>query len=189
MLKVACQTCSSISFQHFNNVKRSWKNTIIKHKTRGQDISRICIFITADQPRLPEPPSGPLLSRFRGLGALSHGQLVAGPWGDCSSHLHKLFKYFSEQRVAAEGRACEWVPGAGALAVGEVRRSASVCIVRAQQVCLLERLAFLAPRANVAAQLRQTTLRLKERRRKEAQACCLAFQRGGLGRKGREFIP
>ena len=145
---------------------------------------------TADQPRLPEPPSGPLLSRFRGLGSLSNGQLVAGPWGDCSPHLHKLFKYFSEQRVAAEGRACGWVPGAGALglAVGEVRRSASVCIVRAQQVCLLERLAFLAPGAKAAAQRRQTTLRLQERRRKEAQAYCLAFQRGGLGREGRAFI-
>ena len=34
------------------------------------------------EPAPPEPPSGPLLARFWGCGALSQGQLVAGPWGD-----------------------------------------------------------------------------------------------------------
>ena len=33
----------------------------------------------------PEPPAGPLLSRFRNLGGLDEGKLVAGPWGDMSS--------------------------------------------------------------------------------------------------------
>jgi hypothetical protein len=33
---------------------------------------------------LPEPAPGPLVTRFRGLGALTEGQLVAGPWGDLS---------------------------------------------------------------------------------------------------------
>ena len=69
--------------------------------------------------------------------------------------------------------------------MGEVRRAMSVTIVRAQQVCLLERLAFLVPGAKEAAKRRQTTLRLQERRRREAQAYFLAFQRGGLGREGR----
>ena len=36
------------------------------------------------QPRPDEPPAGPLLARFRGMGGLSQDQLVAGPWGDCS---------------------------------------------------------------------------------------------------------
>ena len=71
----------------------------------------------------------------------------------------------------------------------EVRRAASVTIVRSQQVCLLERLSFLAPGAKAAAQWRQTTLRLQERRKREAQAYSLAFQRGGLGREGRAFVP
>ena len=65
---------------------------------------------TVDRPRGPEPPSGPLLGRFRGLGGLSQGQLVAGPWGDCSPHLHKLLRCFAEQMDAAEGRATGVVP-------------------------------------------------------------------------------
>ena len=32
-------------------------------------------------PRELEPPPGPLVARFRGLGGLEQGQLVAGPWG------------------------------------------------------------------------------------------------------------
>ena len=53
----------------------------------------------------PEPPPGPLLARFRNLGGLSEGQLVAGPWGDLSPHFHQLLKLFAESRVAAMGRA------------------------------------------------------------------------------------
>ena len=125
------------------------------------------------QPRPEEPPSGPLLLRFRRLGGLCQGQLVAGPWGDCSPHLHQLLRTFAEERVAAEGRATGVVPGPGALGqvMGEVRRAMSVTVVRAQQVCLLERLSFLAPGARAAVRRRQTTLRLLERRRREAQNC------------------
>ena len=39
--------------------------------------------------------------------------------------------------------------------MGEVRRSMSVTVVRAQAVCLLERLAHLLPGARAAAQRRQ----------------------------------
>ena len=176
--------------------RRSRKLTTEYEKVlRGYDVrfhhAQPWLPATVDRPRQPEPPPGPLLSRFRGLGALSEGQLVAGPWGDCSSHFHKLLKFFAEERVAAEGRATGEVQGAGALGktVGEVRRAASVTIVRSQQVCLLERLGFLAPGAKAAAQRRQTTLRLQERRKREAQAYSLAFQRGGLGREGRAFVP
>ena len=30
----------------------------------------------------PDPPPGPLLSRFTALGGIDQGRLVAGPWGD-----------------------------------------------------------------------------------------------------------
>ena len=79
-------------------------------------------------------------------------------------------------------------PGQLRVVKGEVRRAASVCVVRAQQVCLLERLAFLGPGAREAATRRQTTLRLVERRRREAQAYQEAFQSRGLGREGKAFI-
>ena len=42
----------------------------------------------------PEPVPGPLVARFRNYGGLSEGQLVAGPWGDLSPHLHQLLKLF-----------------------------------------------------------------------------------------------
>ena len=46
------------------------------------------------QPKPPAPPPGPLLSRFRGYGALSQGELVAGPWGDLYPHFHSLLKLY-----------------------------------------------------------------------------------------------
>ena len=143
------------------------------------------------EPRPPEPESGPLLARFRLQGSLSQGQLVAGPWGDLSPHFHSLLKLFAEQRVAAISRATGVEQGPGQLGklMGEARRAASVCVVRAQAVCLLERLASIGPGARAAAERRQTTLRLAERRRREAQAYQLAFHRRGLGREGRAFVP
>ena len=115
---------------------------------------------------------------------------MAGPWGDLSPNFHCLLKLFAEQRVAALGRATGEVQGPGQLGklVGEIRRSASVCVVRAQAVCLLERLAFLGPGARAAAERRQGNLRLVERRRREAQAYMLAFQARGLGREGTAFV-
>ena len=53
-------------------------------------------------------------------------------------------------------------------------------------MCLLERLAHLGPGARAAAQRRQTTLRLEERRRRDRQAFELAHQR--RQRVGRAFI-
>ena len=41
----------------------------------------------------------------RSFGGLCQGQLVAGPWGDLSPHLHQLLRLFAESRVAAMGRA------------------------------------------------------------------------------------
>ena len=68
------------------------------------------------------------------------------------------------------------------LVMGEVRRAASVMVVRAQAVCLLERQAFLGPGARAAAGRRRATLHLE--RSREAQAYHQAFIRRGLGREG-----
>ena len=121
-------------------------------------------------------------------GALSEGQLVAGPWGDLSPHLHQLLKLFAESRVAAMGRA-QGREGMLGKVMGEIRRSFSVAVVRSQALCLLERPSQLGPGARAAAQRRQQTLGLEERRRRERQAFALAYQGRGLGRVGRAFIP
>ena len=121
---------------------------------------------------------------------LSHGKLVAGPWGDLSPYFHCLLKLYAEQRVAVLGRATGEVQGPGQLGkfVGEIRGSVSMCVVRAQALCLLGRLAFLGPGARAAAERRQGNLRLVERRRRAAQAYQLTFQARGLGREGSAFV-
>ena len=140
----------------------------------------------------PHPPPGPLGARLRAMGGLEQGQLVAGPWGDLSSDLHLLLRLFAEQRCAAMGRARGWEGDPDGLlgkVMGEVRRSMSVTVVRAQASCLLERLSQLLPGARAAAQRRQVALHLDERRRRERQAFALAHERRGLGQVGRAFVP
>ena len=139
----------------------------------------------------PEPPPGPLLSRFRSLGGIDQGRLVAGPWGDISADFHHLLPLFAESRCAALGRAAGWEGEAEGMlgkVMGDTRRATSVVIVRSQALCLLERLAQLGPGARAAAQRRQATLQLEERRRRERQAYALAFERRGLSRVGRAFV-
>ena len=89
------------------------------------------------------------------------------------------------------GRSQGWEAGPNMLGkvMGEVRRSFSVTVVRAQALCLLERLAHLGPGAKAASQRRRVTVRLEETRRKERQAFFLANQGRGLSRVGRAFIP
>ena len=139
----------------------------------------------------PEPPSGPLVSRFRGLGALEEGELVAGPWGDISPHLHKLMLAFAESRVAAMSRAQGWEAGPGQLGkvIGDTRRALSVTIVRSNALCLLERLSQLGPGARDAAKRRQCALQQEERRRQDRQAFDLAWRAMGASRVGRAFVP
>jgi hypothetical protein len=138
-----------------------------------------------------EARPGPLVSRLRGYGLLCQGQLVAGPWGDLSPHLHALLKICAEQRVEGISRAQGWEAGPGTLGrvMGEVRRSFSVTVVRAAAMCLFERLAHLGPGARAAAERRQLTLRLEERRRREREAFFMAHQGSGVSRVGRAFVP
>ena len=83
-----------------------------------------------------------------------------------------------------------WEAGPGQLGkvMGEIRIAFSVVVVRSQALCLLDRLAHLGPGAMAAAQRRQNTIRLEERRRRERQAFDLASQERGLTRVGRAFI-
>ena len=133
---------------------------------------------------------GPLVARFRDLGGLEEGQLVAGPWGDLSPHFHKLLLAFAESRVAAMSRAQGWEAGDGQLGkvMGEVRRAMSVTVVRANAHCLLDRLSQMGAGAGAAARRRQDTLRLEEQRRQDRQAFDLAWQARGSNRVGRAFV-
>ena len=137
-----------------------------------------------------EPPPGPLATRFRDLGGLEDGELVAGPWGDLSPDLHKLLLVFAESRVAAMSRAQGWEAGPGQLGkvMGEVRRALSITVVRANALCLLERLSQLGPGAGAAAKRRQGELQLEERRRQERQAFDMTWLARGSSRVGRAFV-
>ena len=137
-----------------------------------------------------EPPPGPLATRFRDLGGLEDGELVAGPWGDLSPDLHKLLLVFAESRVAAMSRAQGWEAGPGQLGkvMGEVRRALSITVVRANALCLLERLSQLGPGAGAAAKRRQGALQLEERQRQEKQAFDMTWLARGSSRVGRAFV-
>ena len=114
-----------------------------------------------------EPRTGPLVTRLRGYGTLCEGQLVAGPWGDISPHLHSLLKLCAELRVAKISLAQGWEAGLGVLGrvMGEIRRGFSVTVVRGAAICLLERL------AQVPGQLRR------------GDSSPFAWRRGGGGRE------
>ena len=157
-------------------------------KLRGYDVR-----FHGAQPRVQgeqEPPPGPLVARFRGLGGLEEGQLVVGPWGDLSPQLHQLLLIFAESRMAALSRAQGWEASDGQLGkvVGKIRRSMSVTAVRANAMCLLERLSQLGPGAGAAARRRAGALQLEERRRQDRQAFDLAWRERGASRVGRAFV-
>ena len=137
----------------------------------------------------PEPPPGPLVSRLRNYGRLR--RLVAGPWGDLSADFHELLREFAVSRVASKARARGWEGGDGELgkAMGDVRRATSVTVVRAQALCLLERLTYLSPGARGAVERRRLAERLQERRTRESQAYTLSHLNRGLNWVGRTFVP
>ena len=101
-----------------------------------------------------------------------------------------LLLIFAESRVAAMSRAQGWEAGPGQLGkvMGEIRRAMSVTVVRANALCLMERLCQLGPGARAAAQRRHAALQLEERRRQERQAFDLAWQARRSSRVGRAFV-
>ena len=134
--------------------------------------------------------AGPLVSRLRSFGKLEG--LVAGPWGDLSKDFHVFIKTLGDVCVAAQGRARGWECDNGELGkvVGEIRRSMSCAVVRAQHLCLLARLSYLGPGARAAAQRQNLTQLIEGRRRRESQAYWLSHVHGrGLGHEGEVFVP
>ena len=133
---------------------------------------------------------GPLVSRFRDLGGLHRGGLVAGPWGDISPDFAKLIQIFAESRAENMNRARGWEAGKDLVGrlTGEIRRSICVSIIRASQLCLLERLSQLGPGAPAAAARRQKTLHLEFQRDKEREAFHQVWLSKRSSRVGRAFI-
>ena len=83
----------------------------------------------------PASHPGPLVSRFRALGSVEEGKLVAGPWGDLSSDFHKLFRCFAQARCAAMARARGWEGDDDGLlgkVMGDTKRATSVTVVEAK---------------------------------------------------------
>ena len=72
--------------------------------------------------------------------------------------------------------------------MGEVRRALSITVVRANALCLLERLSQLGPGAGATAKLQQGALQLEERRRQERQALDMTWLARGSSRVGRAFV-
>ena len=116
---------------------------------------------------------------------------MVGPWGDASEDLHQLLKLFAESRVENSARGRGYMSGEGELGqvMGDIRRCTSVTIVRAQALCLLERLSHMGPGARAAGERRKILERLQERQRQQRQAYNVAQQSRGLSRVGRAFIP
>ena len=103
--------------------------------------------------------------------------------GETSPQIFTSFS-FAESRVAAMSRAQGWEAGPGQLGkvMGEVRRALSITVVRANTLCLLERLSELGPGAGAAAKRRQGALQLEERRQQERQAFDMVGKRLFQGR-------
>ena len=130
--------------------------------------------------------TGPLVARLNGYGELLC--LVAGAWGDCSTHLHELIVTCAESRVAHLCRSTGRPELESQLGVvtGQYRRLLSACIVRAQAQCLISRIGVISPEARVAAQRREVAGRLERELREERQAQWMASLRGpGWARRGR----
>ena len=96
--------------------------------------------------------TGPLVRRLEGFGKLEG--LVVGPWGEGSKDLHSLVKTLAESQVAAKARSMgrEASDNELGVVISQVRKYLSTSFIRAQSLCLLNRLGFLGEGAKAAAQ-------------------------------------
>ena len=73
--------------------------------------------------------------------------------------------------------------------VNQVRKYLSTSFIRAQSLCLINRLSYLGEGAQAAAGRRTLAKQLEEGRRRERQASYMAHIRGrGLSREGQIFV-
>ena len=106
--------------------------------------------------------------------------------------MHSLIKVMRETKVAAQASA-RGRPASdnemGAV-VSQIRKFLSTAFIRAQSLCLLNRLYFLGKGAKEAAGRRDLARRLKISRKRDLQAHYQAHIRGsGLARSGLIYVP
>ena len=133
--------------------------------------------------------TGPLVRRLESFGSLEG--LVVGPWGEGSKDLHNLVKVLGDTKLATRARAMgrEGSDNELGVIIGQIRRNLSTAFIRAQNLCLINRLGFLGEGARAAAGRRDLTKRLEERRKREAVAHFEAHVRGrGLSRVDQIFV-
>ena len=119
------------------------------------------------------------------------GGFGGGARGEGSKDLHSLVKVIAETKVANKARALgrDMSDKELGIVVSQVRKYLSTSFVRAQSLCLLNRLCFLGEGAVAAAGRRDLTRRLEEGRRRDRQASYMAHIRGrGLSREGQIFV-
>ena len=136
----------------------------------------------------PVGQSGPLVQRLESFGRLEG--LVVGPWGEGSKDLHSLVKVLGETKLAGRARAMgrEGSDNELGVIIGQIRKFLSAAFIRAQSLCLLNRLGFLGEGAKAAAGRRDLAKSLEERRKRERVAHFEAHIRGrGLSRVGQPF--
>jgi hypothetical protein len=114
--------------------------------------------------------------------------MVVGPWGECSKDTHSLIKVMGETKVAAQA----WARGRPAsdnklgVEISQIRKFLSTAYIRAQGLCLLNRLRFIGKGAKEAAGRRNPARRLE----RDLQAHYQAHIRGsGLAWSGLIFVP
>ena len=133
--------------------------------------------------------TGPLVRRLQSYGKLEG--LVVGPWGEGSKDLHNLVKVIAETKLATKSRSLGRAMSDSELGiiVSQVRKYLSTSFIRAQSLCLINRLGFLGEGAQAAAGRRSIAKQLEEGRRRDRQAHYLAHVRGrGLARQGQIFV-
>ena len=137
----------------------------------------------------PDGQTGPLVRRLESYGRLEG--LVVGPWGDASKDLHNLVKVLGENKVAMQARATgrEASENEQGIIISQIRKFLSTAFVRAQSLCLINRLAHLGDGAKAAAGRRNLTKRLEIGTKREREAHFAAHIRGmGLSRVGQIFV-
>ena len=138
----------------------------------------------------PQGQTGPLVRRLESFGKLEG--LVVGPWGECSKDMHNLVKVMGETKVAAKARARGRQASDNELGViiAQIRKYLSSTFVKAQSLCLINRLGYLGDGAKAAAGRRDLARRLEVSRKRDLQAHFQAHIRGrGLSRVGQVFVP
>ena len=102
--------------------------------------------------------------------------------GKCRKDMQSLIKVIGETKVAAQARERDRPTSDNGLAVviSQIRKFLSTAFIRAQSLCLLNRLCFLGKGAKEAAGRRDLAKRLEISRKRDLQAHYQAHIRGSV---------